>query len=311
MNDHEVVVIGAGPAGATAAYMLARSGRRVKLCDKARFPRNKPCGEGILPGGVRILENIGLLDQVQAMGAQRFHSIVFHAPAKRRFGFPKNSFGLAVSRKTLDLALLRAAGDAGAEIVQSEVPDLSKIPARFVIDARGTGESTSARFGLSTHVSDRAPSDCVDVFLRNDHEVYTASIEGGRRVVSILGARPIKWRMIEPTLPEWVTGIPEKFEGAPLGADEINFGSGNIIHVGNRLCATDPAAAQGLTLALASAKAAAESIISGRHDFEKRFRARVIRHRRVSRAILFLARHPALFSFPIPQRIVNYALGHV
>ena len=50
-----MVVIGAGPAGSTAAYRLAAAGARVVMLDKARFPRDKPCGGGITWRGVKLL----------------------------------------------------------------------------------------------------------------------------------------------------------------------------------------------------------------------------------------------------------------
>src|SRR5438309_11689619 len=55
MAAHDVAVIGAGPAGSTAAYRLARAGPRVLLVDKARFPRDKPCGRGFPLRAARLL----------------------------------------------------------------------------------------------------------------------------------------------------------------------------------------------------------------------------------------------------------------
>lgn len=49
MRDYDVVVVGAGPAGSTAARVLAQGGARVCLVDKARFPRPKPCGGALSP----------------------------------------------------------------------------------------------------------------------------------------------------------------------------------------------------------------------------------------------------------------------
>lgn len=59
----DVVVVGAGPAGAAAAITLAGAGRRVVLVDKATFPRDKVCGDGLTTGALRHLEDLGL-DQV-------------------------------------------------------------------------------------------------------------------------------------------------------------------------------------------------------------------------------------------------------
>ena len=54
--DADVAVVGAGPAGAAAAIILARAGRRVVLIDKATFPRDKCCGDGLTAAALRRLE---------------------------------------------------------------------------------------------------------------------------------------------------------------------------------------------------------------------------------------------------------------
>ena len=55
----DAVVVGAGPAGSTAALVLARSGARVALADKAAFPRDKACGDLVGPRGVQVLADLG------------------------------------------------------------------------------------------------------------------------------------------------------------------------------------------------------------------------------------------------------------
>jgi geranylgeranyl reductase family protein len=65
---HDVCIVGAGPAGATTAYLLARQGLSVALVDRARFPRDKTCGDGITPRGARVLARIGALAAVEAAG---------------------------------------------------------------------------------------------------------------------------------------------------------------------------------------------------------------------------------------------------
>lgn len=64
----DICIVGAGPAGSTAAYLLARQGFSVALVDRARFPRDKTCGDGITPRGARVLKRIGVLDLVSGKG---------------------------------------------------------------------------------------------------------------------------------------------------------------------------------------------------------------------------------------------------
>src|SRR5436309_16056238 len=61
--DTDVLVVGGGVAGATTARLLAEAGHRVIVLDRARFPRDKPCGEGVMPTGVRLLDRLGVLRQ--------------------------------------------------------------------------------------------------------------------------------------------------------------------------------------------------------------------------------------------------------
>ena len=58
--DADVAIVGAGPIGSALALMLARRGQRVLLLEKATFPRDKACGEGLMPAGLAILEELGI-----------------------------------------------------------------------------------------------------------------------------------------------------------------------------------------------------------------------------------------------------------
>ena len=66
MHDFEVTIVGAGPAGAVSAMLLARAGIKVALIERARFPRDKVCGDGITPRGARMLKELGILDNIAA-----------------------------------------------------------------------------------------------------------------------------------------------------------------------------------------------------------------------------------------------------
>src|SRR5712691_9936720 len=62
----DVLIVGAGPAGAIAALVLARAGARVQLVDRATFPRDKLCGDTVNPGTLARLKSLGVAEDVEA-----------------------------------------------------------------------------------------------------------------------------------------------------------------------------------------------------------------------------------------------------
>ena len=83
----DVVVVGGGPAGAAAAITLARAGRDVVLVDKATFPRDKICGDGLTTGALRLLEDLGL-DPGSVPSWQPVEDVVVRSPSGREATFP-------------------------------------------------------------------------------------------------------------------------------------------------------------------------------------------------------------------------------
>jgi geranylgeranyl reductase family protein len=73
----DVVVIGAGPGGSATAHFLAKSGLQVQLLDKSEFPRDKTCGDGLTPRALRLLDEIGVLEQASQKGFRMLEATVF------------------------------------------------------------------------------------------------------------------------------------------------------------------------------------------------------------------------------------------
>ncbi len=118
----DVVVVGAGPGGSSAAYYLAQYGFRVLLVDKDAFPREKVCGDGIAPRAVHALYRMGLREELEGR-FKRTSGIRFYATrgglAEVRYpmGSRYPDHGYVAPRRDLDLLLLRKAESAGAEFL--------------------------------------------------------------------------------------------------------------------------------------------------------------------------------------------------
>ena len=115
----DVVIAGAGPAGSIAALVLARAGVRVRLLDRARFPREKLCGDTLNPGALALLDQFGIGDDVRAR-ALPITGMTVTGPggASVSADYPASLCGASISRKDLDLLLVAAATAAGASLDQ-------------------------------------------------------------------------------------------------------------------------------------------------------------------------------------------------
>ncbi len=107
----EVVVVGAGPAGAMCALHLARAGRRVLLLDQAHFPREKTCGDGLIFDAFNELNRVGLLDAVRSLG-RVVSSASITSPSGFEFHIPAEY--ITLKRRTLDALVAREAVRSGA-----------------------------------------------------------------------------------------------------------------------------------------------------------------------------------------------------
>ncbi|MFI5047633.1 MAG: geranylgeranyl reductase family protein [Acidimicrobiia bacterium] len=115
----DALVVGAGPAGSTAALVLARGGARVALVDKAAFPRDKACGDLVGPRGVQVLSDLGIgMTEAATVG-----DMIVVGPTGRRVRLPAFTgrtypgHAIAVPRRDFDDALRNAALAAGAEAI--------------------------------------------------------------------------------------------------------------------------------------------------------------------------------------------------
>ena len=109
----DVLVVGAGPAGSACAQMLARAGLHTLLVDQHEFPRDKVCGDGLIPDAHAALRRLGVYDEVMAQ-AQPAQHVACIGPRGGRVDVP--GAVAVLPRKVLDHILVRAAQRAGAAL---------------------------------------------------------------------------------------------------------------------------------------------------------------------------------------------------
>jgi len=222
-----VAIVGAGPSGATAALLLARRGHRVVVVDRARFPRDKACGEGLMPPGVAVLRRLGLLENVLATGARPLEGVAYRRQGAARQAFAPfpappgggPAAGLGVRRTRFDEVLVdalrceplvtlheraRATGlqrdEAGR--VTGIVTTEGEARARVVVGADGLHSNVRAwagldlprspgsRYGIAGHWSlDTRGRRGVVVTFCDGHEWYEAPVAPDTLLVSILASR--------------------------------------------------------------------------------------------------------------------------
>src|SRR5439155_20609037 len=113
----DVLIVGAGPAGAVAATVLARAGARVRLLDRAMFPRDKLCGDTINPGTLAVLRRLALNDEIERRAVRVDGMILTGERGVTVEGrYPQGLSGCAIVRRDLDWLLLQHAAMAGCEV---------------------------------------------------------------------------------------------------------------------------------------------------------------------------------------------------
>jgi menaquinone-9 beta-reductase len=155
MHD-DVVIAGAGPAGSIAALILARAGVRVRIVDRATFPRPKLCGDTLNPGAVAILRRLRAAETIERLSL-RLRGMLISGPGDVRIvgEYPSAVRGLSVLRHDLDWELLRQAIDAGAtfepatQVREAIFDERQRIVGVRVRNARGSWHDLRSRLTIA------------------------------------------------------------------------------------------------------------------------------------------------------------------
>jgi menaquinone-9 beta-reductase len=215
----DVLIVGAGPAGTVAGTILARAGARVRIVDRASFPRDKLCGDTVNPGTMARLAALRLSDEIAARGLRVDGMLVTGERGVRIEGrYPRGHAGRAMLRRDLDWLLLQQAMAAGCAfesgvavrraLVESDgtrrvVRGVAasaggreiEIDAPITIAADGRHSTLAFGLGLARH-PDRprrwAVGAYYDNVARDQDQVQTRSRSGREPVTSMFGEMHIR-----------------------------------------------------------------------------------------------------------------------
>lgn len=174
MNEtYDVIIIGAGPGGCSAAAFLSEAGRDVLLLDRARFPRDKTCGDGLSVTALPVLERMGVLGKIEALDPWRCDGVMLTSPndVVMRGRAPKVSgcynYGYVMPRKIFDNILFEHVRDLPHVTVREECAfrdfayegnairgirarcgnDEFEVRGRFIIGADGVHSAVARKLG--------------------------------------------------------------------------------------------------------------------------------------------------------------------
>ena len=215
----DVLIAGGGIAGSSLAIMLGRKGFAVQLFERAEYPREKPCGEGLMPGGVAVLDHLNVTDSV---GGTRFKGVRYHCNGRTVEGnFPRQDgfgqSGIGQRRRVLDHVLYSEAAATpgvcihtgcrveGPVVENGRVHGLivggKRVLAPLVVGADGMHSTIRQKLGLSSPLrrgrfgirahfrlpERREQSERVEIFVGKGKEIYVTPLPDHEINVIALG----------------------------------------------------------------------------------------------------------------------------
>jgi flavin-dependent dehydrogenase len=318
----EVLVIGGGPAGLAAAIAARRKGFEVTVVDGARPPIDKACGEGLMPGTITALRELGIALDPRA--GQIFRGLRFlDGGTELEASFPGTT-GIGVHRTVLHRKMVERAEECGVALhwntpVSGLMPDGAVVggkamSARWIIGADGihsrvrcwsgleAGSRQKARFACRRHYRVNSWTDCVEIYWGDKVQAYMTPLGPEEMCVVLVSAEP---RMrFEEALREFPR-LAARLADAELSDTErggftatgtlSRVYQGNIALTGDASGSVDAITGEGLCLSFRQAIALAEALEAGKLEKYQSAHSQLARRPHfMSRLLLFLGRNVTL-----------------
>ncbi len=308
----DLVVAGGGPVGLAAALYAAGAGLDVVVREPRAGVVDKACGEGLMPGALTLLAELGIDPPGHPLEGIRYTDGARVAEARFRAG-P----GRGVRRTTLHAALGQAVERAGVRVVARPVRTVTQHddrvvvdgePARYLLAADGLHSPvrrllgldapvrSRRRFGLRTHVAMAPWTGCVEVHWSPTAEAYVTPVADDLVGVAVLSSR--RGSLTEhlarlPSLARHLAGRPlQPTRGAgPLRQRSLRRVAGRVLLVGDAAGYVDALTGEGIAGGLAQARAAVAAVSAGEPgSYERTWRRLTWRHDLLTHALLTASR---------------------
>jgi geranylgeranyl reductase family protein len=289
MSGYDVLVVGAGPAGAVAGALTARAGLSTLVLERTQFPREKVCGDCLNPGAWKILDRLGVSEVIDRLPSAKLHWVEFLDFGGRsiRFELPAENRGeRGIRRKHFDDALIKHAISVGAEVrfgnpvlkVQNGsgwkvTTNEEAVQARFLLAADGRNSSVARllaeypktrtdRVALQTHYSADAEPHVTLQLCQYGYLGLATIGEGLTNLCLVCRPEHAERFRQEATAKFGLTAEHHWQSITPLTRSAIRTKRANLMYIGDAARVVEPLTGEGMLYALQSGMLAADAISS-------------------------------------------------
>jgi len=307
---HDVAIAGGGPAGASCATLCAVAGLKTVVLEKARFPRDKVCGDCVNPGCWGVLEELGVAGKVLGAAHARIAEVALVGMDGRRVGFELSGVRcgeIGVTRRVLDEILLRRSAEAGAEVCEEvTIRGLSRdaagvwrvlaedrvYRARRLVAADGRNSTVARllgvapaarrdRVGLQTHIATNGGTvRGIELHLMPEGYCGVAPVGEGLTNYCMVAAAGRLEGLKGAVSERFGLGPARVWRAiAPLERAPVGPLLDGVVYVGDAARVVEPFTGEGIYYALQSGRLAAECIIGARVERYPALHAALYRRR--------------------------------